>query len=286
MQKFLFARIHFETLFDNQCKLSVLDDFKKIEEIDGFIETDWFSRTMQDIWEEEIDGIKYIFGKVIKILPKKDQIVVNEDTKKEEIFEINNSKDNESFFLINLKYHLMSFQIHKNFTKKQFQNFLVAAYEKIQSFCMPKLDFTYDEGQLLEQLKNFKIARTAKFSLQATNPSSTEEFEALDNWYHESWIKESSLYFRAEKWNSLNIWDKKSLVRNALAMSAYGYGNGTIYWEDLNGKPYQLNTWDNRIDKIEINETATSEEIKRQIIIKFEEKQKYRQTIDLTDNNN
>lgn len=274
MRKFFFSRIHYSGLFGGNWNASIFNDLQDIEKANGFILSNGYEWSFSGIQSKEIDNTIYIIGKLIKINPEEERITIDKQTKEEKPHTTENVKEKESFFIVDVNAHFISFETSKVLTKKQFTEAFMKAFEKMQKPYEVVFDFTYDEEILMERLAKLKKATSAHFKLKTTNPDSYEEFKEIDELFRKSGINASNLYFRSKKGESLNTKDQKSLIRQAISMSSAGYGGGTVYGEDFTGKPFTVQTGENIIDKIEVSESKTEEEITRTIIIKFNKKKK------------
>lgn len=272
MRKFLISRIHFTGLFFESGTTNVLADLKKIEGMKEFITVDGYEWIFRDVKDEEIEKRKYILGKLVKVNPAKQEIIVNETTKAETPETRENVKEKETLFMIDPKDHLIAFEVFKILTRNQFEHAFIEGYKKIGTEYEPELDFTYNEEVLNQELTKMKKAKWAKFSLKATNPDSREEFKKLDDLLHKSNVDRGSLYLKPPPSQGLNTTNADSLVKQSLAMSAAGYGSGEVHGEDLEGNPLVIKTGTSKIDSIEIEESKTDDEVKKKLIIKFQSK--------------
>ena len=280
MRKFLFARIHFIGLFGQSGKDNLLSDLQEISDGAGFVRAAKYDWTFREVKTEHIDNKDYISGKIIKINPVKEEIIVDETTKGETADARINVKEKESLFIIDIHDNFIAFEVFKKLTKKQVVQFFVAAYRHAAKDYDPELDFTFDEQALLDELSRMKRASGAHFCLKATNPDPYDEFREIDEAFQRSGVAKGDLNLKPHKGKGLVINDPQSLVRQALAMSAAGYGSGEIYGEDLEGNPFSIKTGDSQIDSIEVQDTKNEEEVKRTIIIKFEKKKPQNRTSD------
>lgn len=274
MRKFIFSRVHYTGLFGGQWRTSLLSDLIEIQQSDGFIIAEHYGWNFVDVKEETIDNIKYITGRLIKIDLEDERITIDEHTKKELPVVAENVKLRECFFIIDVNSHLISFETSKTLTKKQFKEAFIGGFKKLEKPYDVEFDFTYDEDKLIEKLEKVRKAFSAHFTLKTTNPDSYDEFKELDELFQKSGIDNSNLWFKTKPGKSLNIKDQSSLVRQALSMSAAGYGGGTIRGEDNLGQSITIQTGESIIDKIEVVESADEETIKKKIIIKFNNKKK------------
>ncbi|MBN2086789.1 hypothetical protein JW758_00410 [Candidatus Peregrinibacteria bacterium] len=274
MRKFLFSRIHYTGLFGGNWSEKIFSDLQEIENSEGFVFANGYEWSFSGIQKQEIENNDYIIGKLIKINPEEERITIDEQTKEEKPYTTENVKEKESFFMIDINAHFISFEISKILTKKQFTEAFFKAFEKAEKPYEIEFDFTYDEEILVERLKKLKKANSAHFKLKTTNPHAYEEFKEIDELFQKSGIDASNLHFQPKKGETLNITDQQSIIRQAISMSSAGYGGGTVYGEDISGKPFTVQTGENIIDKIEVSESKKDDEIKKTIIIKFNKKKK------------
>jgi hypothetical protein len=270
-KKFLFSRLHFSGMFGEALSSDdLLNDLKSIEGIDGFIESSGYGWYFRDISSENIEGIDYIFGWLDKISLNKNEIVVDKDTKEENVETIENVKLREGFFIMKPSKNIVAFESCRFLTKNQFKQAFEEGYEQIMVGYAPEFDFLFDEAKLFEDLANLKEAYSAKFDLKTTNPDARKDFEKIDNLFQATNSEVNKMHLAPKKGDTLDIDNTDSLVRQGLAMSAAGYGSGTVAGKDINGNSYVIKTGERNLETIEISETKTLDEVKKLLIIKFD----------------
>lgn len=272
MRKFIVARIHYSGLFSAFFKENILNDLLELQNSHGFIKSDGYHWSISEVVQADIDGCSVIRGIMTKIIPTQEYTVIDEETKRESAAEAVDVKDRESHFFIATTMNLIAIETSGMLTKKQLANVFIAGFLKISKAYQPELDYTYNDHLIMEKLEKFSAAKFAKFKLTATNPHANDEFKPLDDQFHEANVSKAEVTYRPSESGKLDIKNENSIVRQSLMMAAAGYGSGLIKGSDLNDRPYTLQLGDNLIDTIEVNESLSDDEVKKQIIIKFREK--------------
>lgn len=272
MRKFVLARIHYNGLFGAFFKSNIENDLMDIEKSDGFISINSYHWLISSATREEVGGLEMITGKIVKIIPSQEYTTISEETKEERESEVNEVKNKESNFYICTNLNLAAFEVSKMVTINQIKNVLVAGFLKTAKEYEPVIDYTYDDGMVIEKLNKFSSAKFAKFRLTATNPHANDEFKPLDDLLQESRVKNAEFSYRAKDDGKLDIHSPKSIVRQSLMMAAAGYGSGTIHGLDNNDKSYTLQLGNNLIDKIEINDDLDDDTVISVVMKRFKNK--------------
>lgn len=275
MRKFVIARIHYTGIFEPiNWPGSVLTDLDALTRLEGFIKCNGYNWTFNDAKQDEIQNRNIVSIKLTKIKPIKELEIVDEHTKAESLTEIPDVKEREGMIYIDTNSHLAAIETHGHFTNNQIQDVLVEGYKNIGLLYEPTFDFTYDDDQILEQLNKFDVADFAEFSLTTTNPHANEEFKPLDDRLRKSGVQRASVKFQSQDTKRLDITSPESIVRQSLMMAAAGYGKGKIRGYDNLRNRIHLDLGDNLIDKIEMSDLATEDEVLQFIISKFNHKDK------------
>lgn len=272
MRRFTFGRIHYRGLFEGLFKTSVKQDLLEIQNQRGFIVSDRYHWVIKDIDEEIVDGMRIVKGKIVKIIPRQEIATVDEETKSERIDDVADVKDKESLFLISPEFNLIALETHKTMTSGQLEKMLIAGFLKVGKAYQPEIDYTYDDDRIVERLLEFSAVKSAKFKLTATNPHANNEFKPLDDQFQRSNVHKAEMYYRADDDKKLDIDNPHSIVRQSLMMAAAGYGSGSIFGRNKKDKPYTVSLGDNLIDRVDIKESLTDDEIIKNIVIKFKKK--------------
>lgn len=273
MRKFVIARVHYVGMFDAlNWKSSVLVDLDALTKLDGFIQSSGYYWSFADAEQIDIENRRIIALRITKIKPFQELEVVDEITRKESLTEIPDVKERDGMLYIDTDCHLSAIETHGHFTNNQVENVLVDGFKKLGLLYEPTFDFTYDDDRILEKLNEFDAAKDAQFSLTTTNPHANEEFRPLDNQLRNSGVQKTQVTFKPKEAGKLDIHGKDSIVRQSLMMAAAGYGSGKITGYDVQERPLILELGESLVDKLEIHESLTDEEVIKRIIFKFKQK--------------
>ena len=273
MRKFVIARVHYAGMFDSlNWKDSVLIDLDALTKLDGFIESGEYYWSFANAEQIEIDGRRLALLRITKIKPFQELEVVDEITRKESLTEVPDVKERDGMLYIDIDSHLAAIETHGHFTNNQVENVLIAGFKKLGLLYEPVFDFTYDDGQILDKLNEFDAAKDAQFSLTTTNPHANDEFRPLDNQLRNSGVQKTQVTFKPKEAGKLDLHSKDSIVRQSLMMAAAGYGSGKITGYDIQDRPLILELGESLVDKLEIHESLTDEEVIKRVIFKFKQK--------------
>lgn len=273
MRKFVLARVHYTGMFDAlNWSGSIFDDIDALTKLTEFVRSDGYYWSFSDAQFIEQDQKRLVYIKATKIKPTEELEVVDEITRAESFTSINDVKEREAVLYIDIDSHLAAVEAHGHFTKRQFENVLIEGYKKLGRLYEPSFDYTYDDEKVMEKLTQFEAAKKAMFSLTTTNPHANNEFKPLDDQLQRSNVQKTKVQFLSKEAGKLDILSKDSIVRQSLMMAAAGYGSGTISGYDAHEKPMTLELGDNLIDKIEVHESLTDQEVIKRVIVKFKDK--------------
>lgn len=275
MRKFTVARIHYTGIFDAlEWSSSVLMDLDALTRLDGFVKSSDYYWSFSNAEQNEIDGKRIVSLRITKIKPIQELEVVNEVTREESLTEVPDVKEREGVIYIDIDAHLAAIETHGYFTNKQTEAVLVEGYKQLGLLYVPTFDYTYDDEMVIEKLNEFDAAKDARFSLTTTNPHANDEFKPLDDRLRQSGVQRSQFHFTPKESGKLDIHDEGSIVRQSLMMAAAGYGSGTIKGYDIHNRPLTLELGDNLVDRIEVHESLTDNEVIKRVIVKFKQKDK------------
>lgn len=275
MRKFTIARMHYVGMFDSlEWSKSVLIDVSALTRLDEFVKSDSYYWSFADAEQNEIDGKRIVSVRIIKIKPIQELEVVDEATREESLTEVPDVKERDGMLYVDIDTHLAAIETHGYFTNRQIESVLVEGFKKLGLLYEPVFDYTYDDGQIIEKLQQFDAAKKASFSLTTTNPHANDEFRPLDNQLRSSGVQRSRFIFQPKEAGKLDIHSENSIVRQSLMMAAAGYGSGVITGYDMHDRPITLELGDSLVDKVEVHESMTDNEVIKRIIVKFKQKDK------------
>lgn len=275
MRKFTIARVHYNGMFDAlEWSKSVLIDISALTRLEEFVKSDGYYWSFTEAGQDDVEGKQIVSLRIIKIKPIQELEVVDEATRTESLTEVADVKERDGMLYIDIDTHLAAIETHGYFTNRQIEGVLVEGYKKLGLNYEPTFDYTYDDDRIMEKLSQFDAAKVAQFSLTTTNPHANEEFRPLDNQLRTSGVQRSQFRFTPKEAGKLDIHNEGSIVRQSLMMAAAGYGSGRITGYDAHNRPLTLELGDSLVDRVEVHESLTDNEVIKRIIVKFKQKDK------------
>jgi len=228
-KEYIIARYYFNSIFRDQANSTFVKDIEK----EPFIDEGAFMYALGDFGIEksgEDEFIRATFGKI----KKRDYMKIYDKEKKKFKEGILDGKAEAMIdLIIHHKSHLIFIAKDWKIAPSLFKNKFKHIYQNNSSSVSDiEVDFISNEKDIYETIKKWGFVNSATFkNLRPSNPSSNDSFEDIEALIKETKSDRADFNFKkqintTESRESLDL-DSK-LLRQALSLSAHGYGEATI----------------------------------------------------------
>lgn len=253
--KFVIARYYFNSLFRDVANKKFIEDIKK----EPFINEETFMYALGNFNSEDFKGYDFVRGTFGKII-KSDHSKIY-DKQKHAFLEKKVSDKVQAMveFLIHHESHLIFIEQSSKIEPEIFKSRFKKIYEhNTENPTSIEIDFISDEEDIYRTLKTWsKITRADFKNLRASNPDSTDSFKNIEQLIKESNGDVLNLSLKkaipknTKTVTSEGIDANSMLVKEALSLSAHGYGQATLKGIK-DGELVQVGT-KKTVRKIEVN---------------------------------
>jgi len=172
---------------------------------------------------------------------------VRDDSKRDYI-EIEQDDADICFFAIDVSSSIMAYEFRRNIGKKAPYRILEAVfnsyYEGEETISASQVT---DKEELRRELKTItKITNVKLSQLHPSNPHSTDQSEAMDQFLRDGNVDVLNLEGRSQDGISLN---ENAILDGGVSLAEEGYGTATIVGEDLEGNERRVSTEDKLIEE-------------------------------------
>lgn len=193
-----------------------------------------------DLSELEVDGQRFLQGKLVKYSPEGQEKVADEEQREIHLQDIRNVVEAESPFFIHLGEEETIVAFHpvvSAISQKTFRARFIELYRRAHNnfFVDPDLELINERLAIWEALRRFEKILRFKVKLHRPNPSTREEWKKVAEDLEEKNAKEYREEYVADKDSSgLDIADDDE-IRGKVLMAEDGYGEASVTGL-LNGK--------------------------------------------------
>lgn len=253
--RFAIARYGFDSMFAEELNRDFINNLME----EPFIHEDTFEYALGNFNVEAGENYNFIRGTFGKVRINKFVEIYDKESKE---FKPEISKEIAEVtleFLIDPSSHLLFLEYSSKLRPEQFVRKFKAIYEHSSDHGDLKIEFIFNDEDVYEVIRRWERIEKITFrNLRPTNPSSLDSFEDIENLLKETNSEKTKLEFEVDSESqengnqSLNA--DSTLIRQALALSAHGYGDGALKGKTHEGEKQEVKTR-KYIRKVEVDFT-------------------------------